>query len=159
MSLNDEYTGNQNIGKAAQTDFMDFWAIATAQSIFWKEPYTMSNLHAAETMLIQLGAEATGYIENSSLEAALIGIKFEFATPAVATIDVIPGSSIEIDMANMEMTTNKAFLSGTRIKANESLEAHQLLNHCRAAMSEATTSIANMESGAFSASLAQALRV
>lgn len=159
MSLNDDYTGNQNIGKALQTDFMDFWAIATAQSIFWKEPYTMSNLHGAETMLIQLGAEATGYIENSSLEASMIGIQAEFKTPAVASIDIIPGSSIEIDMFAMEMTTNKAFLTGTHIKANESLEAQQVLNHCRAAVSDVNASITDIESGAFSASLAQALRV
>lgn len=159
MSLSDEYTGNKDIGKAMQTAFLDFWAISTAQAVFWKEPYTMSNLHGEETMLIQLGAEATGYVENSSLTASLMGLQFEFKTPVVATVDIIPGSSIEINMTEMEMTTNKAFLSGTHIKANEALEAEQVLNHCRAAMSSASTALTDIEGGAFNASLAQALRV
>lgn len=157
-SVNDDYTGNQDIGQARQLGD-DFWQIQTAQAKYWDAPYTMANLHSEESMLIQAGASATGYVENSSLNAALIGLSFEFATPIVATIDVIPGSKIEIDILAAEMTTNRACLVMGKIKANETLEAREILSECKAAVSEIEEKLSSIKSGAMNADVAEAIRI
>ncbi len=158
MSLTDDYTGNQSAGKAAQTGFLDFWSIATAQSVCWTEPYTMSNLHGAETMLIQLGAEASGYGEYSTVTAAMVGLQATLATSAVVTVDIGDGTSIELDMVKGEMTTNKAFLVGTHIKANQALEVDQIVSHCRAVATETTQSIIQIQQAGMIASIDQTMR-
>lgn len=155
----DEYTGNTDIGQAAQTGILDFWAIATAQSVYWPKPYTASNLHAEESMLIQIGALANGYVENSSLAAALIGLKFEFATPAVLTFDVYAGSKIEISILDAEMSTNRVVLSGNKIKINEALEARAIQSKIKASVSEMEAAVDNLKSGALSAAVAEKIRI
>lgn len=157
-NVDDAYTGNNDVGKARQLGD-DFWQIQTAQAKYWDSPYTMSNLHAEESMLIQAGALATGYVENSSLAAALIGISFEFKTPAVITVDMIPGSKIEVDIMKAEATTNKAWLKLGHIKANDALEAEELLSECKAAVSEMQTKLAGLKSGAAESTIAEAIRI
>ncbi len=157
--MNDAYTGNDDVGSATQTGFLDFWAIATAQSVMYKQPYTMSNLYAAETGLIQAGALAEGYIENSTVTVALSGVRCELMTPAVLTYDLASGGSIEIDIEKMTMTTDSAFLTGTHVKANDTLQSEELISHCEAFMSKADEAMTGIESGAFCSTLGEALRI
>ncbi len=156
--VNDAYTDNNDVGQAAQTGFMDFWAIATAQSKVWDTPYTMANLHGEESMLIQAGAVANAYETNSSLAATLIGLSFEFKTPIVATIDVIPGSKLEFDLLAMEAKTNCAILTTAKIK-NEVLEAREILSECKAAVNQVENKLSSIKSGAMNADVAEAIRI
>jgi hypothetical protein len=156
--VNDAYTGNNDVGQAAQTGFMDFWAIATAQAKYWDSAYTMANLHAEESMLIQAGAVANAYVENSSLAAALMGLSFEFKTPYVATIDVIPGSKLEFDLVACEAKTNVAKLTTAHIK-NEVLEAREILSECKAAATQVENKLSSIKSGAMNADVAEAIRI
>ncbi len=157
-SVNDAYTGNDGVGKARQLGD-EFWQIQTAQAKYWDSPYTMSNLHAEESMLVQAGALANAYVENSSLAAALIGISFEFKTPAVVTVDVLPGSKIEVDIMKAEASTNKAWLKLGHIKANDALEAEELVSECKAAVSEMQTKLSALKSGAVESTIAEAIRI
>ncbi len=157
--VNDAYTGNNDVGQAAQTGFMDFWAIATAQAKYWNAPYTMANLHTDETMLIQAGAVANAYIENSSLNLALIGLKFELKTPVVYTMDVIPGSKIDVDLLKMEASTNRALLARGFIHANETLEAKEELAHIQAKIEKMETNLSEFKTGTISARVAEQIRL
>lgn len=156
--LSDQGTGNASAGQATAIGD-DFWAIATAQTSVSDQPSTATNLHAQESMLVQAAVGAESYIENSSLAAALIGIKFEFATPAVVNVDVIPGTKIEIDLAHAEATVNRAALAVGKIKANETLQARVLLNRCKAAMAQLDQTAAAIKSGGFGAELAEQIRI
>jgi hypothetical protein len=156
--LSDAGTGNSNVGTATALGD-DFWAIATAQTSVSNQPSTATNLHAQESLLIQGGVAATGYVENSSLAAALVGLKFELATPGVITVDIIPGSKIEIDMAACEATVNRSALAIGKLKANETLEARALLNRCKAAVAELEQAAGGIKSGAFGAELAEQIRI
>lgn len=157
-SLSDQGTGNAGAGQAAALG-NDFWAIATAQTSVSDQPSTAMNLHAQESMLIQAAADATAYVENSSLAAALIGIKFELNSPAVINVDVVPGTKIEIDLAHAEATVNRASLAVGKIKANETLQARVLLNRCKAAMAQLDQCAADIKSGGFGAELAEQVRI
>lgn len=157
-SVDDAYTGNDDVGQAKALGD-DFWQIETAQAKFWDSAYTMANWHHDESMLIQAGALANGYVENSSLNATMAGLSFEFKTPAVVTFEVLPGSKIDIDLMKMEATTNRARLCGAHITANDALEAEELLSHCKAAVTDIQNKLTNLKSGAAHSTIAEAIRI
>lgn len=157
-SVNDDYTGNDGVGQARQLGD-DFWQIETAQAKYWNSAYTMANLHAEESMLVQAGALANGYVENSSLAAALMGLSFEFKTPVVATVNVLPGSKIDVDIMALEASTNRALLRIGHMKANDALEAEELLSECKAMVSHVQSQLTGLKTGATEATIAEQIRI
>lgn len=158
--VNDAYTGNDDVGSASQTGFGEFWAIATAQSVFWSAPRISTNLYVAATQLIQAGVSTTAYVENTVVNVGLSGVQCKLKTPAVATFDLIPGSAVTLNHgAKWQMTANKAFLTGTHIRANSAMKVKELVSQCHAAMTKAKDAITSIDDGSVSATIGEALRV
>ncbi|MBN9526627.1 MAG: hypothetical protein J0H82_10500 [Alphaproteobacteria bacterium] len=158
-NVDDAYTGNDDVGGAQQSGIGEFWAIATAQTKFWKAPRTTTAFYAAATQLIQAGVSTTGYIENTSVTVGLSGIQCKLKTPEVVTFDLIPGSAVTLNHgAKWQMTANKAFLVGTHVQANSALKVKELISQCHAAMSKAKDTVTAIDDGSVSAVIGEALR-
>lgn len=158
-NVDDAYTGNDDVGGAEQSGIGEFWAIATAQSMFWKAARNKTAFYAAATQLIQGGVSTTGYIENTSVTVGLSGVQGKLKTPDVFTFNMIPGSAITLNHgAKWQMTTNKAFLVGTHVQANSAIKVEELINECHAAMSKAKDAVTAIDDGTVSAVIGEAIR-
>ncbi len=155
----DDYTGNTDIGQATQTGFLDFWAMATAQAVYWPHPSATNKIHEEANALIQAGAVATAYVNNNSLAATLIGLKFEFTTPAVASFDVFSGSKIDVNLLHMKASTNRVRLSTAKIKMNEALEARVLQDQIKAQITQMEDAVNSMKTGVLGATVAEKIRL
>lgn len=155
----DDRTKNTDIGQASQTGFLDFWAIATDQSVYWPKPLVATRVHQDANLQILTGLVTTDYVNNNSLNATLTGIKVDLTTPAVVSFDTSAGSKIDINLLEMKASTNRARLAIGKVTMNQTLQARLVQDKVKASISEMNSIVNNLKSGLLGAALAEKIRL
>ncbi len=154
-------SGDQ-IGVAANiTDPLGFeyWVVASGTITSSPTPKLMTNFFAAATATMQLAGSIKGYGEISSGTFLPVGLNVTATTPAVATVEILPGAKIAYDSVKIEVTSNKAYLNSiTRIRLSDA-EVRKTMAEAKTALTQAEKLKSAISSAAFKAHVTQAVRM
>lgn len=136
----------------------EWWAVASGVISNSLKPKQTANFFASAATLIQAAGSLKAYGEQSSGTFLPLGINLTVTTPAVPTLDVMPGPKITYDSVKLELTTNRAYINSLcKIKLGDA-EARQAVASCKAVLSEAKKMRNSLTSSALRAEVTQLIQ-